>query len=127
MVGEATDKSPIILLGRIKVGMNERPTVAVAPGIDDFGILPAPSFQPLPLFLARRSCLSISGHNSGLEMIGQSQDQMNSPLWHVAREPLPRVARKYLHTVRKLPAQTSRLAGCSVSFRRSFVLWFPQW
>jgi hypothetical protein len=67
--GKALNQPSIVLLGGIKISMNKRPPLMVAPQIDRARILRAPLFYPALLLKVGCACSPVFGHDGGLEMI----------------------------------------------------------
>ena len=66
--------APIILFGRIKIRVDERSSIAVAPWLYHFRILVTPTLEPLFLFVVRCTRLSVTDHNRRFKMIGKSEN-----------------------------------------------------
>src|SRR5690348_5677395 len=86
------DQGTVILLCRIEVRMRERTSFVITPGVDNPGILPAPSFESALLLDERGACLSVVGNNRRLKVIRQGDHQVDAVPRHTANHTLPRVA-----------------------------------
>ena len=96
------DQTPVILFGRIEIGVNEGTAIAVAPRICELRILSKPEINPPLLLVVRSVTRSILCDNRRLKVIGNRNDQVNSPPSLTASEALPKIARKNAIAVRKL-------------------------
>jgi hypothetical protein len=95
MFGEPSDKPAIILFGRIKISVDERPTVVVAPFLHYVRILITPTLQPLFLLVVSRARMPVLRNNSRFKMIGKRENEMNFTSWQPAGKPLPPARRDY--------------------------------
>ena len=77
VVGKQVEQTLVVLLGGIKISVDERAAIVVTPGIDDLGILARPPFHAALLLGTRDAFLAICGIDGRLEVIGESKDDVN--------------------------------------------------
>src|SRR5579862_54082 len=77
MIGQHLEQAFVILLGGIKVSVDEWPPVRISPAVDDFWVFARPPFQATLLLWARGALLAVFGNDARLEMIGKGDDQMD--------------------------------------------------
>src|ERR1700721_838544 len=70
MVGEHLDQALVILFGGIKVSVEKRSPVVVAPFVDSFRIFARPPFQAALLLGAWGALLAVFGNDGWFKMIG---------------------------------------------------------
>src|SRR5690349_20731360 len=71
MIRQAADMPAIVLLSRIKIGVNEGTPVVISPQVDNLRILAAPAFHALFLLAIRRARHPGSGNNRWFKVIGK--------------------------------------------------------
>ena len=81
VIGQHLEQALVILFGRIKVSVDKRASVVVAPLIDNFWIFARPPFQPSLLLGAWSAFLTVFRNDGGFEMISQSDDQVHGAFW----------------------------------------------
>jgi hypothetical protein len=91
MVRKPFNQGTVILLCRIEVRMHERTSVVITPGVDNPGILAAPSLESALLLGERGARLPVVGNNRRLKVIRQGDYQVNAVPRHTANHTLPRV------------------------------------
>ena len=74
VLGEHLDQFLVILLGGIKVSVDERAAVVIAKALDDFRILAEPDFLATQLFGARNALVAAGRIEGGFKMIGERED-----------------------------------------------------
>ncbi len=111
MFGKPGNQSAVILFGRIKICVDKRPPIVVAPLVDDLRIFAAPALDPALLFAVRGPSVSVTRHNSGFKMIGKGEDEMNFSVRKPAREPLPAVRGEHPQPVSEFLADFPTFVG----------------
>jgi hypothetical protein len=76
---QTLDQIPIILLGRIKMSVDERAPIFVAVSVGELRILLTPLLKPLLLLNVRCAGLAIAGNVCRFEMIGNGNDEVYFP------------------------------------------------
>src|SRR5580698_4716823 len=76
MLGEHLKQAFFVLLGRIKISVDEWAAIMVPPAVDDFGIFAGPIFEAALLLGERDTLLAIGGIDGGFEVIGQAKNHM---------------------------------------------------
>jgi hypothetical protein len=76
MSRQTTYQARVVLLRRIKIRVPEWVTVVVGPFGHSFGIVPAPAFQSLLLYVAAGALPHGLRKNRRLEVVGQADDQV---------------------------------------------------
>src|SRR5580700_24817 len=74
VTGQTLQQTLVILLGRIKVSVDERAFLTVAPAIKCDRVLPAPAFKPTFLLVVRCPGRTINRNNTRLKMVGHRND-----------------------------------------------------
>src|SRR5215469_3747803 len=110
---QASYDLPVVLLSRIKIGMNEWPAVMIAQLIERLRIFPAPLLQSLLLQSFWSTNRAKVRSNCRLEMIGQGNDEMNSPGTRATCCPLPGIRRQPLKRARYFPCWHRQQASAS--------------
>src|SRR5580698_5659115 len=77
MLGEHLKQTFFVLLGRIKISVDEWAAIMVPPAVDDFGIFTGPIFETAFLLGERDTLLAIGGIDGRFEMIGHSKNDMH--------------------------------------------------
>lgn len=75
---EPVNQPSIVLLGREKIGVRKSAPFLIAPCIHRARVFSAPRFHATFLFRKGRTCSPILRQKRGFEVIGQSNDQMDS-------------------------------------------------
>jgi hypothetical protein len=75
--GKHLEQSLIVLFSGIEVGVDEGPSIMIAPAVDHFGIFAHPPFQAALLLRERDAFKAVSRNDGRFEMIGQGEDQMD--------------------------------------------------
>ncbi len=107
VISNPIEQNALVLLGRIEVAVNQRPTFVIAPSIDGSWISTAPVLDAALLFRKRRTRPPIFRHNRWLEVIGNPNHEVNIAAGDRSGKPLPRVGRQP-SPVRKLRRLTNR-------------------
>ncbi len=94
MLRQPLHQPAIILLRRIKVCMYQRTLLVIAPRVHCLGIFRTPALHAALLLRARRAGSSVVGHNRGLEMIGQNEDQVHLAAGRGTGQTLPGIRRQ---------------------------------
>ena len=88
------NKVSLVLLGRIKIGMDEGPALIVPPFLHQVGIHLAPALHPSLLLGMRGSRRSLPRHNGRFKMIGKRKNQVNAASGRTPHHALPAMTGK---------------------------------
>src|SRR5271166_6360158 len=97
VAGQALQQALVVLLGRIKVGVNKRPIFMVTPGIKNHWVFTAPALKAALLLIIGRPAKAVVWVDGGLKVVGYRDHQMNAASGRAAHDPLPCVGRKPAH------------------------------
>src|ERR1700677_1956425 len=73
MLGQPLEQALIVLLGRIKIGMQQWAAVVVSPTVENFRVFGRPIFQATLLLRVRDALTAIRRIDGGFEVIGQGE------------------------------------------------------
>src|ERR1700676_4217266 len=77
MVRKAIEERLVVLFSGIEISVRKRPAFSVAPFRHSSRVSSTPAFQTALLLGIRRASVSIPGDNGRLEVIGESNNQMD--------------------------------------------------
>src|SRR5215831_7036310 len=93
VVCESTQVRPFILLGRIEVSMNKRPSLRISELFESSRIFKTPPLQPSFLFCFGSSVRPTFRHNGRFKMIGERKDQVSPTAARMPPQALPKISR----------------------------------
>jgi len=79
MLGQHLNQLFVVLLGRIKIGVNQSTTVMVAQLINHLRIFSKPCLLAPQLLVARHALVAARRIEGGLKMIGEAEDDVDRP------------------------------------------------